>query len=224
MPNAAERAYLGIRARILAGAFPPGAPLREEVLAAEIGVSRTPIRDALRRLLADGLVESARNQGSFVASLGPEDIREVFELRILLEGHAARKAAPRITAEEVAEMERLAEAMEAIGEPDEAALARFAELNTRFHLFLARAARSPRLEAMLLRMFQAPLVLLKRYRLNEAVGIGRSNRQHREIIAALRAGNAEWAALAVGAHLVSTVPDFAETDPAREPPGAAARG
>ena len=95
---------------------------------------------------------------------------------------------------------------------DEAGVARFAELNSRFHLVLARAARSPRLEAMLLRMLQAPLVLLKRYRLNESVGIDRSNRQHREIIAALRAGNAEWAALAVGAHLVSTVPDFAETE------------
>lgn len=212
MPNAAERAYLGIRARILDGTYPPGAPLREEVLAAEIGVSRTPIRDALRRLLADGLVETARNQGSSVAALGPEEIREVFELRTLLERYAAGKAAPRITAEEVAEMEGLAREMEAIGAPDEAGVARFAELNSRFHLVLARAARSPRLEAMLLRMLQAPLVLLKRYRLNESVGIDRSNRQHREIIAALRAGNAEWAALAVGAHLVSTVPDFAETE------------
>lgn len=209
MPNAAERAYLGVRARILDGTFPPGTPLREEMLAGEIGVSRTPIRDALRRLLADGLVESTRNHGTFVAGLAPEELREIFELRILLESHAARKAAPRITPEEIAGMEALAAAMEAIEAPDETGVAAFSDLNARFHLLLAHAARSPRLEGILLRTLQAPLVLLKEYRLHERVGIPRSNRQHREIIAALRAGNAEWAALAVSAHIVSTIPDFA---------------
>ncbi|MBP0495551.1 GntR family transcriptional regulator [Roseomonas sp. SG15] len=63
IPNAAERAYQAIRDRILHGSFIPGAPLREEMLAAEIGVSRTPVRDALRRLLADGLVETTSAGG-----------------------------------------------------------------------------------------------------------------------------------------------------------------
>ena len=79
MPNAAERAYLSIRARILSGAFPPGTPLREEMLAGEIGVSRTPVREALGRLLADGLVESARNQGTFVAALYGMNLKNFIE-------------------------------------------------------------------------------------------------------------------------------------------------
>ncbi|MFC0385537.1 GntR family transcriptional regulator [Muricoccus vinaceus] len=206
MANAAERAYRAIREAILHGQFVPGAPLREEMLAAVIGVSRTPVRDALRRLLADGLVETMRNQGSFVAALGPEELADEFALRGLLEGFAARKAASRITAGELAEMEALAGRMESLDHATEGGIATFAELNTRFHVVIARAARSRRLEAMLLRMLQAPLVLLKEYRLHEPVGIARSNRQHREILAALAAGNAEWAALAVSAHIASTVP------------------
>jgi DNA-binding GntR family transcriptional regulator len=208
MANAAERAYQTIRNRILHGQFAPGAALREEMLAAEIGVSRTPVRDALRRLLADGLVETTRNQGSFVAALGPDELTDEFELRGLLEGHAARKAALRITAGELTEMQALATEMEAVEPATETGIATFSELNMRFHGIIVRASRSRRLEAMLLRMLQAPLVLLKEYRLHEPVGIARSNRQHREILAALAAGNAEWAALAVSAHIASTVPDL----------------
>ena len=95
--NAAERAYQTIRARIMDGSVPPGAALREEALAAEIGVSRTPVRDALRRLLADGLVESARNRGTFVAEITTDDLLEVYQLRAMLEGFAGggRQAASR---------------------------------------------------------------------------------------------------------------------------------
>ncbi|WP_052401952.1 GntR family transcriptional regulator [Muricoccus aerilatus] len=206
MPNAAERAYQVIRDRILRGGFAPGAPLREEMLASEIGVSRTPVRDALRRLLADGLVESTRNQGSFVANLRPEELADEFELRALLEGHAARKAATRITPEELAEMEALAERMERVDPAAEAGISAFSDLNGEFHAVLARASRSRRLEGMLRRLVAMPLVLLKEYRLQQRVGIERSNRQHREILAALSAGNPEWAALATSAHIISTTP------------------
>lgn len=206
MANAAERAYRAIRDAILHGKFAPGAALREEMLAAEIGVSRTPVRDALRRLLADGLVETTRNQGSYVAALGPEELADEFALRQMLEGYAAGKAALRITAEELSELHALAARMEALDPATDAGLADFSELNTRFHVVIAGASRSRRLEAMLLRMLQAPLVLLKTYQLHEPVGIARSNRQHREILAALAAGNAEWTALAVRAHIASTVP------------------
>jgi DNA-binding GntR family transcriptional regulator len=210
MAKAAQQAYEAIRGRILSGEFPPGLQLREEMLAREIGVSRTPIRDALRRLLADGLVETTPNQGSFVSAPTPEEMREVFELRVLLEGFAARKAASRITEAQLSEMERLADAMEAMAGDTDARVTGFAELNAGFHLLLARAAGSPQLEGMLVRVFRSPLVLLKQYRLGEDVGIERSNRQHREILAALRARNAEWASLAVSAHLVSTIPETLE--------------
>lgn len=206
MSNAAERAYQTIRQRIMDGSFPPGSPLREEMLAADIGVSRTPVRDALRRLLADGLVESERNYGTFVAEITGDDLNEVYQLRAMLEGFAARRAAQRIKPEDLAELRRLADAMEAIETPDEAGTARFSALNRDFHMTIVRAAGSRRLEGMMGWVVQVPLVLLKQYRMQEWINIGRSNRQHREIIEALAARNAEWAGLMMGAHLNSTRP------------------
>ncbi|EHL95388.1 transcriptional regulator, GntR family [Acetobacteraceae bacterium AT-5844] len=206
MSNATERAYQAIRQKIMDGSFPPGSPLREEMLAAEIGVSRTPVRDALRRLLADGLVESTRNYGTFVTEITGDDLHEVYHLRAMLEGYAARRAAQRITAEELAELGRLADEMENMEGPAEARIARFSTLNRDFHLTIVRAARSRRLEGMLGWVLQVPLVLLKQYRMQEWVNIERSNRQHREIIEALAAHNAEWAGLLVSAHLNATRP------------------
>lgn len=206
MSNATERAYQAIRQKIMDGSFPPGSPLREEMLAAEIGVSRTPIRDALRRLLADGLVESTRNYGTFVTEITGDDLHEVYHLRAMLEGYAARRAAQRITAEELAELGRLADEMENMEGPAEARIARFSTLNRDFHVTIVRAARSRRLEGMLGWVLQVPLVLLKQYRMQEWVNIERSNRQHREIIEALAAHNAEWAGLLVSAHLNATRP------------------
>ncbi|MBE9605570.1 GntR family transcriptional regulator [Acetobacteraceae bacterium H6797] len=207
MSNATERAYQVIRDRIMDGSFAPGAPLREEMLAAEIGVSRTPIRDALRRLLADGLVESTRNYGTFVTEITWDDLQEVYQLRTMLEGFAAQRAATRITPEELAELERITGLMEALeGEVGEEEIASFSALNRDFHTVIVRAAHSRHLESMLGRVFQVPLVLLKQYRMHEWVNISRSNRQHREIIDALRARNPEWAGLLVAAHLNSTRP------------------
>jgi DNA-binding GntR family transcriptional regulator len=207
MSNAAERAYQSIRQRIMDGTFAPGTPLREEMLAGEIGVSRTPVRDALRRLLADGLVESTRNLGTFVSEITTDDLLEVYQLRATLEGFAARRAATRITAEELATLERLADEMEAVdGTAQETRTVRFHKLNTEFHMQVVRASRSRRLEGMLAWAFQVPLVLLKQYRMQEWVNIARSNRQHREIIEALASRNAEWAGLAVSAHLNATRP------------------
>ncbi len=206
MSNATERAYQSIRQRIMDGSFPPGSPLREEMLAAEIGVSRTPVRDALRRLLADGLVESTRNYGTFVTEITGDDLHEVYHLRAMLEGYAARRAATRITPEELAELRRLADEMEAIEGTDEQRVARFNALNRDFHVTIVRAARSRRLEGMLGWVLQVPLVLLKQYRMQEWVNIARSNRQHREIIEALAAHNPEWASFLISAHLHSTRP------------------
>jgi DNA-binding GntR family transcriptional regulator len=206
MSNATERAYTAIRQKIMDGGFPPGAPLREEMLANELGVSRTPVRDALRRLLADGLVESTRNQGTFVNEITEDDLHEVYHLRAMLEGYAARRAASRITPEELAELRRLADEMEALSGADEHRIARFSTLNREFHVTIVRAARSRRLEGMLGWVLQVPLVLLKQYRMQEWVNIARSNRQHREIIEALSARNAEWAGQLISAHLHSTRP------------------
>lgn len=203
MSNATLKAYQLIRQAILDGDYPPGSQLREEHLASEIGVSRTPVRDALRRLLADGLVESERNHGTFVTDLTPAEVLEVFEIRAILEGYGARRAAEVITDDEIRELERLADAMEALGGREELRQERWAKLNTEFHTALVRTSRSRRLERILRQMFQVPLVPLKQYRLHGLVNIDRSNRQHREIIEGMREHDAAWVSRTVEAHLLS---------------------
>ena len=86
-----------LRDEILRGAIPPGQPLRQEDLASRFGVSRLPVRDALVRLEAQGLVEVFPNRGAFVIALSADEVREVFDMRILLEGDLIERAVPRLT-------------------------------------------------------------------------------------------------------------------------------
>ena len=88
-----------IREEILLGALAPGQPLRQEELAERFGVSRLPVRDALFRLEAQGLVHVYPNRGAFVISLSADEVREVYEMRVLLEGDIVERAVPRMIAE-----------------------------------------------------------------------------------------------------------------------------
>src|SRR3982751_3291639 len=85
-----------LRDEILRGEIPAGQPLRQEELAERFGVSRLPVRDALLRLEAQGLVHVFPNRGAFVISLSADDVREVYEMRVLLEGDMLERAVPRM--------------------------------------------------------------------------------------------------------------------------------
>jgi DNA-binding GntR family transcriptional regulator len=111
MSNAVDRAYVVIRDDILSGRLAPGERLREEELTRQIGVSRTPVREALRRLESDGYTIVEPNKGASVPVYSKRDVDEIYGLRALLEGHAARRAASRITADQIAQLERLNAAM-----------------------------------------------------------------------------------------------------------------
>ena len=89
-----------LRDEILRGEIPPGQPLRQEELAERFGVSRLPVRDALMRLEAQGLVHVFPNRGAFVISLSPDEVREIYEMRILLEGDLLERAVPRMSDED----------------------------------------------------------------------------------------------------------------------------
>ena len=107
-------AYDYIRKRILAGEFPPGHPLLTEMLAAEIKVSRTPIRDALRKLETDGLVTIRAHHGANVKQMNLKEYREMSDLRLALESHAAGLAAKNHTDDDIAEMQYALAAMRAL--------------------------------------------------------------------------------------------------------------
>ncbi|HEX5958010.1 MAG TPA: GntR family transcriptional regulator [Hyphomicrobiaceae bacterium] len=127
----ADHSYEVLRQAILDGILASGMPLREAELAERIGVSRTPVRDALRRLEVQGLVARTPSGGMVVAELSSGLIEEAFELRKLLEGYAARLAAQAITSEDAAALEGIiADAERAIGRGDWEHLI---TLNDRFH-------------------------------------------------------------------------------------------
>lgn len=201
MAQATEHAYVAIREAILDGHLAPGTWLREAELAGQAGVSRTPVREALRRLQADGLVDVHANRGVQVVTYDDAELVEIYGLRALLEGHAACLAAPAIDPAAVAHLEDLAEAMEQVrAEAGPAGLDRVAELNRDFHATIVGAADSPRLSGLLAGVVLVPLVHRTFHRYSEQA-LTRSFEHHRELIAAMRAGDGQWAAAVMQAHV-----------------------
>lgn len=202
MARVAQHAYLDIRERILNGDYVAGSRLREQELAASVGASRTPIREALRRLDAEGLIEFSPNRGAMVAAWSQQDLEEIFSLRALLEGFGAMLAATRITTDGLTELEDLASQMEAlVAERLEGRFERMAELNNAFHAAVIRAAGSRRLSSSVAGVVQVPLLAqtLRRY---DEQHLRRSLAQHRELIAALQARDTEWAQSLMRAHVL----------------------
>ncbi|MCC6239982.1 MAG: GntR family transcriptional regulator [Phycisphaerales bacterium] len=109
--NHRDRAYAHIRHKILVGEIPVGERLSPEGLAKEIGVSRTPMREALAQLGAEGLLKQVPQYGTFVKEVSRDELSEIYELREILEGIAAERAATRITAERLCELEQLCDQM-----------------------------------------------------------------------------------------------------------------
>jgi DNA-binding GntR family transcriptional regulator len=205
--GAAEVAYRWIRRAILKGELRSGAKLAEKALAQQIGVSRTPVREALMRLESQGLVVLEHYRRGYVAHFTVDDAQEIRRLRAVLEGHAAHRAATRITPDAIAQLEALASAMEqkfaALGY--EGYLDDFEPLNAEFHMVIARAAASPRLLRILETSLELPAVRLSQYSEANEPRTVRNHRQHREIIAALKARNAAWAQHEMTAHLASLI-------------------
>lgn len=203
----AQRAYEAVRTQILDGSLKSGDHLREEVLAEQTGTSRTPVREALRRLALEGLVTVAQNRRSYVAQFSPREADVVFEMRARLESYAAWLAATRISETEIERLSEVATAIEAIGpEVSRHALMEFTELNNQFHRLIAEASGSRQLMASVSSIIAIPLTLLKHFRFDETVNISRSNIHHRELIEALKAGNSDWASACMTTHINSTRP------------------
>jgi len=199
--KASNKAYDIIRTRILSGQFPPGTRLKEEQLCEQCGVSRTPIREALRRLHQEGLVHFAPHRGAQVPQWSDDDLEEVFALRAVLEGYAAGRAAERIQPAAINELQRTAEEMEriiAVKAPGYEAA--FLSANKKFHNTILEAAGTPRLREMLAHVIELPIMHRTFEKYSDA-DIARSLSHHREIIDAFRAGDSEWARSVMKSHL-----------------------
>ena len=206
--GAAETAYRQIRHLILTGELRSGDTLLENSLANRIGVSRTPIREALNRLSAEGLVVLERYRRGHVATFSREDGMEIFRLRAILEGHAAARAAMRITDADIGRLQELERAMESqfetLGWNEH--LEGFDAMNSQFHAIIAAASDSPRLERILASSLELPASIFNYYSEPVEERTRRTHAQHREILSALRARSPEWAQAAMNAHLLSLLP------------------
>lgn len=182
-----------LRERILEGTFPPGTILRQDALAQDLGVSRTPLRTALAELARDGLVIYEANRGYTVRSFNINDIRAAFEVRANLEGLACRLAAPRITAAQIERLERCVREGDAIlakGVLDPEDLAPYRRLNVEFHETIIAASANPWVGDFVSRTHNVPLASDRVFHWEEHAIIFRSHNDHHRILAALRAGNA----------------------------------
>lgn len=215
MSTGADRAYRRLRAAIIGGEFPPGEKLAETALSERLDTSRTPVREALRRLAREGLVEFEPNRGARVASWTREDLAEIFRLRSVLESHAASRAASLRSDEDLQHLQAALDAMDALGDRrDDEAIAERTRLNNELHATIVSAARSPRLADLLEQLVSATLVFrtFERY---SPEALERSRRQHHDLVLAVRTANAELAAATMTAHVLvafeELAPGFART-------------
>lgn len=196
------RIHRAIRQRILAGELPPGTHLAAAEIAGDFQVSRTPAREALLLLASEGFVEVIPNRGAHVRSWSHDDVEEVFELRALLEPLAARRAALRATEADIAELEALADGMEAAsGSRTAEDRDRLALLNDRFHRRIAAMSAGPRLERFINATYE--LVLQARtFGSFSDEDMARSMMHHRDLIAAFRAGDEALAHSVMESHIL----------------------
>lgn len=199
-----ERAYETLRQRLVGGQYKPGTQLKEEPLAREFGISRTPIRAALKRLVEDGLATADAGQGVHVAQWTEWDIEETFQLRMLLEPYAACLAAQRGGEELVATLKasnrKMASAIEAVGRGDDQAIAQVQEANRMFHHALLDHSGSQRLRSMLDTMIDMPIIVRSFY-LYEREELEQSLHHHQDLTLAADARDGELARQVMQLHL-----------------------
>jgi DNA-binding GntR family transcriptional regulator len=204
MASARDLVYGELRRRLMAGAFLPGERLREEHIAKELDVSRTPVRQAIERLDADGLVKRDGRRGTVVLGWLDRDINEAFDLRMLLEPYAAGVAAQRASPEQIDELDAINQRMlEAALSDDVDHVERVQRHNNRFHHALIEAAQSARIRAMADNLLDLPIIIGSFYFYGREDML-RSVQHHRDIITALRARDAAHAEAAMRFHLSAT--------------------
>ncbi len=193
-----DRITIELRNRILSGELPGGLQLRQERIATEFGVSRIPVREALSRLEAEGLVTREHNRGCIVTALSLEDLEESLEIRLALETRALKLAIPRMTAAHFAALERILERYSRAAAP-----ALWSELNLDFHLALYRPCALPRLVGMIESLIRGSDRYLRVY-VSFVMGRDHPLEEHREILAACREREAARAVRLLEKHIERT--------------------
>ncbi len=143
----ADRAYADLRDRIVTLRIAPGAPIDEDALGRELEIGRTPVREAIKRLALENLVTVFPRRGTFASEINITDLADISDVRMQLEGHAAYRAAQRITASQRAELEELLHELASSEGSDD--IEGMMALDARIHRFVHRCAGNPYLEETL---------------------------------------------------------------------------
>jgi DNA-binding GntR family transcriptional regulator len=194
----AEQVYQYLRQQILDNAYPPNAALPEKTLASQLDVSRVPVREALHRLAAEGLVTLRPRQGAFVSSLSPQQFLDAYRVREALEDLAIRLALPNLTADDLAQLGRLQEQMRR--DAAEADADAFFKANHAFHALFVKRSNNDYLQGIYF-----PLIDRMRRHVSSSLGLrgglDRSIDEHQAILGAVRAGDADEAARLLREHI-----------------------
>jgi DNA-binding GntR family transcriptional regulator len=196
-----------LKRAILSGALPGGTRLIQADLANQLNISTTPVREALRDLVAVGLIRFDAHRGAVVKEMDVSELLEIYELRRLLEPFSIRKVAEKITTEEIEAAEVVQQSMEKAEDPSS-----WVELNWEFHSLLESAAHTHRLQEMV-KATQNLAAIYVAHSLNlNPERMAEGNRQHRALLAALRHHNADKAAKVLTEHLDGTLAAILATE------------
>lgn len=195
-----QRAYEAIRESIASGEYASGKHLRAGELATKLGLSRTPVREALRRLNAEGLVDFHHHRGAFVSDATAQDIDEVFGLRIVLESYAASRAARNLSAAEIEQLKLLTDEMERGAGNKHPDVALITSANEKFHEIIIGSASNRRLASIINSVTEQRLVA-RTFHHYAREQLKASIAHHRELIQAFNAHDESWAAAIMRCHL-----------------------
>jgi DNA-binding GntR family transcriptional regulator len=210
VPSARERTYEHLKSVILSGRFHPGERLAEEHLAEELGVSRTPVREALHKLEQEGLIEPLESRGFCIPQDSPEEVRDLFDLRTVLEGYTLRLICQRVTDEQIKMLDEL------IDQSDDALrrerLDEVFRWNTRFHDTLHdMVADKRRFHSLIVNMRKYVL----RYRKDTLQYLDAAKRTiegHRQILLALKLKDPEICERVMRIHIRQSMEDALQTN------------
>ncbi len=189
-----------LEGQILNGEYSVGDQLVESKISSELGVSRTPVREALKQLELDNLVTTIPNKGTFVVGVSTDDIKDIYTIRIAIEGISAMWAAERITGDKIKELETLVELQEFYSAKNE--ILQIVQLDTKFHEIIYDASGSRTLRNTL-KSFH---VHVKRARESSFLSAGRTKmavEEHREIYEAIASHNGEKAKALMENHITN---------------------
>jgi|GEM_PF-22711 len=194
-PSTSEIIAKHLREAIISGHLAEGEPVRQDDIAQAFNVSKIPVREALKRLEAEGLVDFHRNRGALVTKISEPELAQMFEVRVLLEVKAIRLAVPNMTEETFLKAEGIC--AEFIGEDD---IGRWAELNWALHACLYEPAQRPFLIG-LIRSIHDKVERYLRMQMSLSAGKDRADHEHRDIVTACRNRDADLAARLIEDHI-----------------------